>query len=332
MPEIYCRPDGETVPINPNETVLDALLRANIDHTHVCGGHANCSTCRIMVLDGIEHCTLPSGPELALAKKLDFPFHIRLACQTKVSQGKVEIRRMVLDRDDIGLVDQQLAHQGTGAKKNVALLVAGIRGEAEFDEVNFPFDVVYVISRYFNRLHQVVSKFGGTLNNFLGNRAIATFGVEENEDSARQAIWAALEMQTAMGELNHFLHTLSYQPLQLTIGVHFGPVVLVPVDPTRPEFVSPFGEAVNVATLIEAANKNAGTSLLVSGDAHQQVKDAVTTQRTGRLARTGGDLTLVEITAITGEPPFVNSIVSQATAPGLSLGQRVTAFMNRFKK
>lgn len=332
MAEIYCRPDGQTLPINANETVLDALLRANIDHTHVCGGHANCSTCRIMVLDGIEHCTLASGPELALAKKLDFPFHIRLACQTKVSQGKVEIRRMVLDRDDISLVDQQLEQSGSGLKKDVALLVAGVRGEAEFDEVNFPFDVVYVINRYFNRLHQIVGQFGGTLHNFLGNRAMATFGIEDSENPTRQAIWAALEMQTAMNELNHFLHTLSYQPLQLTIGIHFGPVVLVPVEPSRPDFLSPFGEAVNIATLVESANKNVGTKLLVSGAAYQPVQEFVTLQRSGRLARPEGDLILMEILSISGEPPLAQAIDIKAPALSLSLGQRVTAFINRFKK
>jgi len=333
MAEIYCRPDGETVQIQAGETVLDALLRANIDHTHVCGGYANCSTCRIMVLDGIEHCTPLTGPEQVLAKKLDFPFHIRLACQTKIPQGRVEIRRMVLDQDDLGLVDQQLTQQGIGSQKRVALLVAGIRGEAEFDEVNFPFDVVYVVSRYFSRLHQVVAKFGGILNNYLGNRAIATFGMNQSENPTSQAIWAALEMLQAMVELNQFLQTLSYQPLQLTIGIHLGPVVLVAVDPTRPDFVSPFGEAVNIATLIESANKNAGTSLLVSGDAYQAVKEMAQVQRTGRLARAEGDLSLFEVTAISGEPPLLPVTPTPTTAPASpSLGQRVSAFINRFKK
>jgi adenylate cyclase len=181
-------------------------------------------------------------------------------------------------------------------------------------------------------LHQVVTKFGGVLNNYLGNRAIATFGMNQAENPTSQAIWSALEMQQAMVELNQFLQTLSYQPLQLTIGIHLGPVVLVAVDPNRPDFVTPFGEAVNVATLIEAANKNAGTRLLVSGDAYQAVKEIVEVQRTGRLTRAEGDLSLIEITAISGEPPQAPAEPISAAPTTRSLGQRVSAFINRFKK
>ncbi len=331
MPEIFCRPEAQTLSVSAGETILDALLRADIDHTHVCGGHANCSTCRIMILDGIENCSAPAAAEQTLAKKLDFPFHVRLACQTKVLKEKVEIRRMVLDQDDIGLVAQQLSQRSIGSQQQVALLVAGIRGEADFDEVNFPYDVVYVMSRYFQCLQRVVGKFGGVLNNYLGNRAIAMFGSEASSEPVVSAVWAALEMQQAMLELNQFLQTLSYQPLALTIGVHYGPVVLVAVDPARPGLVSPLGDAVNIATLVEAANKNAGTHLLISGQVYESLGEQVQIQRTGKLTRPEGDLSLIEVIGIRGTPPSITP--SAATSPeALTLSQRVTAFMNRFKK
>jgi len=53
MAKINSLPDQRYIEINESDTVLEALLADGIDHTHVCGGNAYCSTCRIMILDGI---------------------------------------------------------------------------------------------------------------------------------------------------------------------------------------------------------------------------------------------------------------------------------------
>lgn len=86
--------------MSESDTILDALVAEEIPHTHVCGGNAYCSTCRVIILDDNQHCSRPIAVEKALAKKLDFPVHIRLACQTRIS-GDVSIRRLVLNDEDI---------------------------------------------------------------------------------------------------------------------------------------------------------------------------------------------------------------------------------------
>jgi adenylate cyclase len=99
MPKIYFLPDRKKVETDEKTSILEASLNFGIPHTHVCGGKARCSTCRVMVLEGIEFCTPRTEEEQILADRLSFDPTIRLACQTKVT-GNVNLRRLVLDEAD----------------------------------------------------------------------------------------------------------------------------------------------------------------------------------------------------------------------------------------
>ena len=53
----------KVISISKKETILDASLAAGIPHCHVCGGNARCSTCRVLVLEGVDHLTPPNQKE-----------------------------------------------------------------------------------------------------------------------------------------------------------------------------------------------------------------------------------------------------------------------------
>src|SRR5882757_3024847 len=81
-------------------TLLQISLKHGIPHVHACGGHARCSTCRVMIHDGLAN-TLPRNEaEQHLASLKGLEPNVRLACQTHVV-GPVRIRRLVLDDKDI---------------------------------------------------------------------------------------------------------------------------------------------------------------------------------------------------------------------------------------
>ena len=65
MHKIACLPDNRQLSIEAGETILEASLRAGVPHAHACGGRARCSTCRIWVLEGLEHCSERSERERA---------------------------------------------------------------------------------------------------------------------------------------------------------------------------------------------------------------------------------------------------------------------------
>src|SRR2546422_11073782 len=105
MPTVFYILENQTVEAEPAETILQASLRSGIPHAHACGGNARCSTCRVLVLEGLEHCDPPNEKERVLADRLHFTAEIRLACQTTISK-EVTLRRLVLDEEDLQLTAQ----------------------------------------------------------------------------------------------------------------------------------------------------------------------------------------------------------------------------------
>lgn len=150
MPTVLYTLENKRVEVEPEETILRVSLRTGILHAHACGGNARCSTCRVFIINGLNACAPRNSKEQALADRLHFSSDIRLACQTTITND-VEVRRLVLDDEDLELTDQQgksLAPGLVGEEKRLAILFADIRGFTPFAESRPPYDVVHVLNRY----------------------------------------------------------------------------------------------------------------------------------------------------------------------------------------
>ncbi len=327
MLEIQCLPDKQKVKISETQTILEAVVEAGIPHTQACGGKALCSTCRVMILDGVDQCTPPTAAEKALTQRLGFPQNIRLACQAGVS-GNILMRRLVIDSEDIDMLDSQMSTNSFGERKSVAVLVAAIRGSTNFDEVKFPYDIVYVLGRYFSRTNKVINSYGGTINNYMGSRFMAVFGIDDLDKPAERAVWAGIEILQAVEELNVHLENMSYQPIKLSIAIHYGPVVAIPVDPSQPKQLTVIGDVVNLVNRIESLNKEVGSTLLVSEPVYYQVENEAMTgrQRSFNLPGRSSEYKLFEITGMRGEAP----VKTEKLEPAPSLSQRMRSFMQKF--
>ena len=158
MFEIFSKADNKTIYASPDSTILEAMLKAKINHTHVCGGNAQCTTCRVYIMDGLNNCLPRNEKEKRLAEKLGLPRDIRLACQTRIS-GNITIRRPVVDELDIKIVLKQLGDTaGTklGHEKNLAILFTDIENYTEFTEALPAYDVVHVLNRYYQTMNEIV--------------------------------------------------------------------------------------------------------------------------------------------------------------------------------
>ncbi len=283
MPHIHVEPDRTLVEINAPETILQASLKAGIQHAHACGGNARCSTCRGVIQEGLEHCAPPNQLERKMAKRLSLSPSVRLACQTTVD-GDVSLRRFVLDAEDIELTRQLTAGTSAlsfGEEKCVAILFADIRGFTTLSEKLPPYDVIYGLNRYFHKMSQVVSRHGGYIDNYMGDGLMALFGVEQAEGAALQAVKAGLEMLEEVERMKHYVETVDDVSFGIRIGVHYGEAVVGAVigiaGPTHSKRITAIGDAVNYASRIEAANKDQGTSFLISEETYHMVKNEIVT-------------------------------------------------------
>ncbi|MEJ2175906.1 MAG: adenylate/guanylate cyclase domain-containing protein [bacterium] len=304
MPKITCLPDTTQFPIEAGETILAASLRAGVPHAHACGGLARCSTCRVWILEGQEHCSDPTEAERAIAGPLHFGPELRLACQTKVS-GDLKLRRLVLDETDLAITSQ-LAKPSLGRigeSRTIAVLFCDIREFTTLSQRLSPYDLMFVLNRYFFNMADIIERNGGQVEKFIGDAIMATFGVEEMQDVPLRAIKAATDMLAAGDRMRAYMDAMYKEPFEIGIGVHYGEAVIGTISGGRETKLTAVGETVNVASRIESANKEAGTRLLISEALYQQVEKDVEVADFIRVRLRGTDerMSLHEISRLTPE-------------------------------
>lgn len=307
MPQIHYLPDDRAIEIDDDDIILEASLRAGIPHTHACGGSARCSTCRVLIVEGLEFCSPRNSAEDELANKLHLEPEIRLACQTQVAGGKVILRRLAIDSEDLETFNDEIAGNlisaPVGQEKKIAILFADIRGFTAFAESLLPYDVIYILNRYFQKMGYAINRNGGMINNYMGDGFMALFGLENSEKAAEQAVRAGVEMLEELEKLNPYFETLYHHRLRIGIGIHCGLAVVGNLGAQKNQTVTAIGDAVNFASRIEAANKQVGTSLLISEETYLEIKDlAIVNQCVSvKIPGKSGEYPLYEVV---GMPPL----------------------------
>jgi adenylate cyclase len=280
MPRIYYFPDRREVEVDERTRILNASQLNNIPHIHVCGGNARCSTCRVMVMEGLENCLPRNERETALAERLCFSADIRLACQTGVT-GDVVVRRLVLDQEDIEVDEQPregVRYGQVGDERKIAILFADIRNFTTLTEAMLPYDVIHILNRYFYTMDHIIERNDGYVDNHMGDGIMALFGTENTQKVALKAVKAGLEMLEAANQLRPYIEKLYTWDFQIGIGIHYGEAVVGALGAINKKYTA-IGDAVNFASRVESANKDSGTNLLISGDTYAEVQNFVVCNR-----------------------------------------------------
>lgn len=270
--------DDMTLEASPEDTILEVTLRAQIPHTHVCGGRARCSTCRVYVQEGLENLQPRNEQEHALAESLGFPSDVRLACQTHTS-GDITIRRGVVDELDIEIISKQLGDASgasLGRDIDIAILFTDLVNYTQFAEALPAYDVVHVLNRYYRAMNDIVEAQAGVISDVAGDGILALFGaLEERANPVLDAIEAVRAMNADLVAFNEYLEQMFATSFRIRAGIHFGGVVVGNFDTGRMRKVAAIGDAVNLASRIESANKELGTHLLISEVAYEKVASVV---------------------------------------------------------
>ena len=278
MFDIFSQTDNKTIYASPDSTILEAMLAANINHTHVCGGNARCSTCRIYIMDGLSNCRPRNEKERRLVENLGFPQNIRLACQTRIN-GNITIRRAVVDDLDIEIILKQLGDtSGTklGQEKELAVLFTDIVNYTEFAEALPAYDVVHVLNRYYQTMNGIIVQHKGIISDVAGDGILALFGaIEDSKNPVLDAINAVRAMNAALTKFNEYLNQMYDRSFGIRAGINFGKVIVGNFNTGMMSKISAIGDAVNLASRIETANKDFSTKLLLSKWAYEEINGVV---------------------------------------------------------
>lgn len=255
--------DGKQVTVQPGTNLLEASRIGGIPHASVCGGRGRCSTCRVRVIAGETQLAAPNSQEAALLQRIGAAPGTRLACQA-VPHGAVTIAPLL---PPMANSQSALAHakQHHGQEREIAVLFADIRGFTELAEHRLPYDVVFLLNRYFRAMGEAISSAGGRVDKFIGDGVMALFGLNGTpEEACQQAINAAIGMAKNLEQLNQSLHHDLPQPLRIGIGIHVGPTIVGEMGFAGAQSLTAIGDTVNTASRLESATKEFGCQLLIS--------------------------------------------------------------------
>ena len=256
-------PDGRSVSIQPGTTILEASRMGNIPHAAVCGGRGRCSTCRVRVLAGDASLPPPSVEELRVLARVGAPPGTRLACQAR-PQGYIKVVPL-LPPSATPTAAQARGDHHSGKEREIAVLFADIRGFTQFSEERLPYDVVFLLNRYFRAMGEAVITSGGHLDKFIGDGVMALFGVDAKPgNAAAQALDAARRMSLNLAEMNASFGEELKSPLRIGIGIHYGPAIVGEMGFGAIHTLTAVGDTVNTASRLESATKELNCQLVVS--------------------------------------------------------------------
>lgn len=246
-------------------TILEMSRLAGIPHASVCGGRGRCSTCRVRITGDDRHRLPPASPEEAkVLSRIGAPANVRLACQLHPPPGHYRVTPLL--PATAGPVEAYRRQpQAHGGELYVAVLFADIRGFTTISEGKLPYDVVFLLNRYFRATGQAVEAAGGRLDKFIGDGVMAIFGLNQDPQTAcRQALDAARRMALALDDLNEAMSGDLDVPLRIGIGLHAGPAIVGEMGYARAAQITAIGDTVNTASRLESMTKEFGVELVVS--------------------------------------------------------------------
>jgi adenylate cyclase len=171
--------------------------------------------------------------------------------------------------DELSKHDEPLKQVRT---QNVAVLFVDIVGFTAFAETRAPEEIVRTLREFHALMEQEVFRHSGTLDKYLGDGLMATFGTPfTGEVDAGNALRCAQAMIAAADRWGSERKAAGGVPMRVSFGLHYGPVVLGDIGLTCLEFAV-IGSTVNVASRLEALTRALDCALVASDDLVRRAK------------------------------------------------------------
>jgi adenylate cyclase len=220
------------------------------------------------------------------------------------------------------IVERVLAKGGSvrlgGEKRVLTVLFSDIRGFTSISEKLDPHVLLELLNEYLTPMTDIiVSDHQGTLDKYIGDAVMAFWGApQEQPDHALRACRAALAMVDRLGSLREGWRRRGLPDLDVGIGVNTGPMSVGFVG-SQDRFYNytVLGDAVNLASRLEGANRAYGTRVILGASTREQVKDEVVVRE-------------LDLVRVKGKRAPVHIYELLALAPG---PPELAAFVERFR-
>ncbi len=207
----------------------------------------------------------PNEDESRVLRRIGARPNIRLACMLR-PHGAVEVTPL-LPPFAVAADGRRRVDFAQGSEREIAIMFADIRGFTTLSEGRLPYDVVFILNRYFEAMGRAIEAAGGRVDKFLGDGIMALFGIEHGpQRGCRDALMAARMMSERLAALNASLRAELDGPLRIGIGIHAGPTIVGEMGYGAAAAITAIGDAVNTASRLEELTKTYVCELIVSDE------------------------------------------------------------------
>ncbi|MFQ5457535.1 MAG: adenylate/guanylate cyclase domain-containing protein, partial [Myxococcota bacterium] len=161
-----------------------------------------------------------------------------------------------------------------GERRDISVLFSDIEGFTSLSEALSPEEVTRLLHSYLTPMTEIVFDHKGTLDKYIGDAIMAIFGAPlHNADHAERACCAALAMMAALDKLkDKAWYDRGWPDLQIRIGISSGPMAVGNMGTDMRFAYTAIGDGVNLASRLEALNKEYGTRVLISEFTRDRLK------------------------------------------------------------
>lgn len=159
-----------------------------------------------------------------------------------------------------------------GIRQNVAVMFCDIRGFTTMSETLPPEEVVDLLSEYHKRMVDVLFSHNGTLDKYIGDAIMATFGTPETaDDDVDRALKAAVDMRKELIEFNRERKVKGLIEINHGIAINYGEVIVGNIGTKERLEYTVIGDTVNVASRMEALCKKFNIDIIITESVKEKV-------------------------------------------------------------
>ncbi len=249
------------------------------------------------------------------SRSMTMPVMSLVSASRRIEAGEFELDLVPTTRDELGLLTASFVHMGRGlaerervketfgkfvnkeiaeralkgslelggTRKIATIMFCDIRSFTAISENLAPEAVVEFLNAYMTRMVACIEATGGVVDKFIGDAIMAVWGAPVSagspEDDAFQAVRAMLMMRESLIEFNKDRGGQDKPIIRIGCGVNTGPCLAGQIGSLQRMEYTVIGDAVNLASRIEALNKPFGTDILVSENTYGHLKGKLTVKK-----------------------------------------------------
>ena len=130
-----------------------------------------------------------------------------------------------------------------GSERLITAVFVDLRASTTLGETRMPYDVLFILNRFFAEMTKALAKTNGHYSQFTGDGLMAIYGLDAGDPALGpvQALRGAREMLARLDQLNVQMQAELRQPLRMGIGIHYGEAIVGSMGPHARKSSPPSG-------------------------------------------------------------------------------------------